>query len=225
MSKGEQVTEEFAEAVRKVTPPSGFNLTVPKTRPPHATWEYSWPPRVPELGRRLDQGFYAARSYSLMRPPRTGRRLIRCWDGPAGVGGEHGGCHRRTVPGVTSRCIRRLRGWRRISAPRTAWSAQFSRGRGLVRRSTVTSCRSTSSSMSLDVVDRPGRTSQPQSRMKIRQSRRRDTAGHHVPRLALGALLQLTAEADFWHPTAPLHEPGEAIDLTARIKRDRPSKA
>jgi hypothetical protein len=39
------------------------------------------------------------------------------------------------------------------------------------------------------------------------------------PRLALGALLQLTAEADFWHPTAPLHEPGEAIDLTARIKR------
>jgi hypothetical protein len=25
-----------------------------------------------------DLGFYAARSYSLMRPPRTGRRLIRC---------------------------------------------------------------------------------------------------------------------------------------------------
>jgi hypothetical protein len=24
-----------------------------------------------------DQGFYTARSYSLMRPPRTGRRLIR----------------------------------------------------------------------------------------------------------------------------------------------------
>src|SRR5439155_13020761 len=31
----------------------------------------------------LDQGFYAARSYSLMRPPRTGRRLIRCWGGSA----------------------------------------------------------------------------------------------------------------------------------------------
>ncbi len=60
-----------------------INLTVPKTRPPHATWEYSWPPRMPEPGRRLDQGFYAARSYSLMRPPRTGRRLIRCWDGSA----------------------------------------------------------------------------------------------------------------------------------------------
>jgi len=25
-------------------------------------------------------GFYAARSYSLMRPPRTGRRLIRSWE-------------------------------------------------------------------------------------------------------------------------------------------------
>ncbi len=28
----------------------------------------------------LDLGFYAARSYSLMRPPRTGRRLIRSWE-------------------------------------------------------------------------------------------------------------------------------------------------
>ena len=27
----------------------------------------------------VDLGFYAARSYSLMRPPRTGRRLIRSW--------------------------------------------------------------------------------------------------------------------------------------------------
>jgi hypothetical protein len=28
----------------------------------------------------LDLGFYAARSYSLMRPPRMGRRLIRSWE-------------------------------------------------------------------------------------------------------------------------------------------------
>ena len=27
-----------------------------------------------------DLGFYAARSYSLMRPPRTSRRLIRWWE-------------------------------------------------------------------------------------------------------------------------------------------------
>jgi integrase len=32
---------------------------------------------VPELGHSVDLGFYAARSYSLMRPPSTGRRLIR----------------------------------------------------------------------------------------------------------------------------------------------------
>jgi hypothetical protein len=29
---------------------------------------------------RLDLGFYAARSYSLRRPARTGLRLIRFWD-------------------------------------------------------------------------------------------------------------------------------------------------
>jgi len=28
----------------------------------------------------VDLGFYAARSYSLRRPPRTGRRLIRSWE-------------------------------------------------------------------------------------------------------------------------------------------------
>jgi hypothetical protein len=28
----------------------------------------------------LDLGFYAARSYSLIRPPRTGLRLIRSWE-------------------------------------------------------------------------------------------------------------------------------------------------
>ena len=41
-------------------------------------------------------------------------------------------------------------------------------GLGLVRRSTATSCRSTSSSAFLDADERPGRTSQPQSRTKIR---------------------------------------------------------
>src|ERR1022692_850835 len=40
----------------------------------------------------LDLGCYAARSYSLMRPPRTGRSLIRSWPrfatGWAGRGGR-----------------------------------------------------------------------------------------------------------------------------------------
>jgi hypothetical protein len=62
--------------------------------------------------------------------------------------------------GVTSRCIRSLAGRIRISVARTARSAQSSRGRGWVRRSTATSCRSTSSSASLEADDRPSRTGQ-----------------------------------------------------------------
>ncbi len=77
-------------------------------------------------------------------------------------------CQRRTVPGVTSRRIRSRADRSRISAARTARSAQSSRGRGWVRRSTATSCRSTSSSTSFEADDRPSRTSQPQSRTKMR---------------------------------------------------------
>jgi hypothetical protein len=65
----------------------------------------------------------------------------------------------------------------------TAGSAQSSRGRGLDRRSTATSCRSTSSSASLEADDRPSRTSQPQTRTKMRYSRRRDTDDHDAVRL------------------------------------------
>jgi hypothetical protein len=38
-----------------------------------------------------DLGFYAARSYSLMRPPRTGRRLIRSWERSAAGWSGRGG--------------------------------------------------------------------------------------------------------------------------------------
>ena len=48
--------------------------------------------------------------------------------------------------------VRSRAGKSRISVARTAWSAQSSRGRGWVRRSTATSCRSTSSSASLDAM-------------------------------------------------------------------------
>ena len=77
-------------------------------------------------------------------------------------------CHRSTVLGVISRCIRSLAGMSRISAARTARSAQSSRGRNLARRSTATSCRSTSNSASLEADDRLSRASQPQSRTKTR---------------------------------------------------------
>ena len=55
-----------------------------------------------------------------------------------------------------------------MSAASTARSAQSRRGRGLVRRSTATSCRSTSNSAFLEAGERPSRTSQPHSRVKIR---------------------------------------------------------
>ena len=77
-------------------------------------------------------------------------------------------CRRRTVPGVTSRCIRSFAGRSRMSAARIARSAQSSRGRGLARRSTATSCRGTSSSASLEGAERPSRASQSQSRTKTR---------------------------------------------------------
>ena len=69
---------------------------------------------------------------------------------------------------VTRRYARSFPGRSLISAARTARSAQSSRGRGLMRRSTATSCRSTSSSTFLEVGGRPNRTSQPQSRTNIR---------------------------------------------------------
>jgi|SRR5690242_7293501 hypothetical protein len=66
-----------------------------------------------------DLRFYPARSYSLMRPPRTGRRWIRSWRGPrrggrAGAGGD-GGCDGvgarcngpRTGPGSSAGAVRR----------------------------------------------------------------------------------------------------------------------
>jgi hypothetical protein len=58
-------------------------------------------------------------------------------------------CQRRTVPVVTSRCARSLAGRSRMSAARTARSAQSSRGRGWARRRT---CR-----QSLVAATRAGR--------------------------------------------------------------------
>src|SRR6266536_3518688 len=40
-----------------------------------------------------DLGLYAVRSYSLMRPPRMGRRLIRSWVRLTAGRSERGGCN------------------------------------------------------------------------------------------------------------------------------------
>ena len=65
---------------------------------------------------------------------------------------------------------------RRISAANTARSAQSRRGRGLVRRSTATSCRSTSSSMFLVEDGRPSSKTSLSTCRKSRYSSRSDTA-------------------------------------------------
>jgi hypothetical protein len=82
--------------------------------------------------------------------------------------------------GVTNRCSRSSWGSRRTSAASIARSAQSNCGRGLVRRSTATSCRSTSNSTSLAAEDRPSRTSQLPSRTKIRYSSRNATPHDHA---------------------------------------------
>ena len=66
------------------------------------------------------------------------------------------------------RCARSLLSRSASSAASTARPAQSSRGRALVRRSTAISCRSTSRSAFAGAGERPGRTSQPQTRTKIR---------------------------------------------------------
>ncbi len=128
----------------------------------------------------------ASRSISAAISALTGGRPTRC--GQVQWRATRRRCQRRTVPGVTSRCVRSRGGRSRISAARTARSAQSNRGRGWVRRSTATSCHSTSSSAFFDAADRLSRTSQPQSRTKMRYSRRKDTDDHDALRLALAII-------------------------------------
>ena len=52
---------------------------------------YDYPVGFQNSATSLDLGFYAARSYSLRRPPRTGRRLIRSWERSAAGWSGRGG--------------------------------------------------------------------------------------------------------------------------------------
>jgi len=69
-------------------------------------------------------------------------------------------CQRSNVPGVTIRHVRSAFGKTRASAASTARSVQDKCGLGSARRSTATSCRSTSISASLDADDRASNASQ-----------------------------------------------------------------
>ena len=118
------------------------------------------------------------------------------------------------------------------SAPRDLPSPAGAAGWSV--RSTATSCRSTSNPASLEAGERPSRTSQPQSRAKIKYSRRRDTAnpqahGHASPDP------RSQGRAEFWNPTgwrarpplalAPAIRTGSAGDprRACRSKRARRS--
>ena len=96
----------------------------------------------------------ASRPVSVLISALTGCRPVRC--GYVHFLATRRRCHRRTVPGVTSRCARSVLGRCRISAVSTARSAQPIRGLGWVLRKIAASWRSTSSSVSLD-AERPGR--------------------------------------------------------------------
>jgi hypothetical protein len=88
---------------------------------------------------------------------------------------------RRLPAGVTRRWQRCARGNRWQRAAKIARSAQSMRGRGLVRRSTATSWRSTRSSTPLaDDVRTASRTS-PSTCQKIKYSNRNDTTGSCLP--------------------------------------------
>jgi hypothetical protein len=56
--------------------------------------------------------------------------------------------------------------------------------------------------MSLDAVERLSRISQPQSRMKIRYSKRIDTTDHHALSPDRCRMRRSQPLADFWHPTS-----------------------
>ena len=98
---------------------------------------------------------------------------------------------------MTRRWPRSARGNRRTSAANTTRSAQSRRGRGLARRRTATSWRSTRSSMSLVADARP-------SAGLFRAPGRRSSTGSAATRLDHGRPAITAGQRprhDFWHPT------------------------
>jgi hypothetical protein len=132
----------------------------------------------------------------------TGRRPVRF--GYVHFLATSRSCHRRIVPGVTSRCARSVLGRCRISAARTARSAQSIRGLGWVRRSTATSWRRMRISVSLDAEDRP---QQDEPSAKLQEDQVQQAYRHGRPS---GPRARPFPDphpwgsqplADFWHPT------------------------
>jgi hypothetical protein len=120
-----------------------------------------WILLYPQLGFSL-----AMRLISSVTAVETGGRPTRC--GYVHFLATRRRCQRRIVPGVTKRCPRSICGNLPTSAARIARSAQSIRGLGFALRKTATSWRSTRSSTSLDVDERPNNNSRFSSRIKTR---------------------------------------------------------
>jgi len=91
-------------------------------------------------------------------------------------------CQARSVAGVTMRYVRSGRGSSRARADRIARSGQVSRGRMTWRRSTATSCRSTSTSAITAVLLPASNISHPSTRTVSKYKRRNATGGDHARR-------------------------------------------
>jgi hypothetical protein len=70
--------DEWLAAEKTAARKSGRKVA--KTNVGIAQWNEKNPVGFQNSATGADLGFYATRSYSLMRPPRTGRRWIRSWE-------------------------------------------------------------------------------------------------------------------------------------------------
>ncbi len=84
-------------------------------------------------------------------------------------------CHRSGVAGATIRVLRSCRGSRRASAANTNRSFGSNRGRVTWRRSTATSCRSTSSSTSFTIRSRRRISRRPSSVRRAKHTTDKNT--------------------------------------------------
>jgi hypothetical protein len=130
-------------------------------------------------------------------------------------------CQVNKVPGVTIRWSRSRLGNSRASAASSARSAQSSLGRTTCRRSTATSCRSTSISTSLEASLRVRSTNQPNNRTISRYTRRMNTSAEHrrpgqVPQTSYG-----TAQGAHRRQA---QVPGHQRDRRRRLHQRRPAR-
>ncbi|MHB8452413.1 MAG: hypothetical protein ACYDAQ_18470 [Mycobacteriales bacterium] len=130
---------------------------------------------------------------------------------------------------MISRCAHNVRGSSRISVANTARSEQSNRGGGLLRRNTATSWRNTSNSASFDAEERPSKTNQAQTRVKISYSRRNESLDHLAP-TPTSATPQVTPRQTSGAPQVarPSHaggrreHPGEPARATQNVLHRRP---